>query len=282
MAKIYQHEKKNKSKTTMEWTAKIIKHEVYKKDCYRLGSVVFERKPKFIIDIGANWGWFTILAAEKHKNSKILSFEPISENFEKLKENLEKEKNRVKNNQNIQLYKKIVTGNNKAITMRDPKFHSLDGPGSNPGAYKTIYENDSSYLSIKRTKPWSDEEVKDSYEQISIAEIIEEHDIDYIDFLKLDCEGCEYELFEQIFEKNLHHKILNLSMEVHGKKHPEWIELEKKIKSEFHWSKFQSNKSGRNNMCFAKNWINTDCDHYREVMEAVRKKGINNNIKEKK
>mgnify|MGYP006237737407 CR=1 FL=1 len=47
-------------------------------------------------------------------------------------------------------------------------------------------------------------------EQISFIDIIKENNIDYIDFLKLDCEGCEHELLLNIIENNLDKKIFKI------------------------------------------------------------------------
>jgi FkbM family methyltransferase len=50
---------------------------------------------------------------------------------------------------------------------------------------------------------------------ITLEDIIEENGIDKIHLLKMDCEGCEYEIFRSI-NANVLQKINELIMEFHG------------------------------------------------------------------
>lgn len=49
----------------------------------------YAKEDTLFIDIGAHYGFFTLLVGTRYKNSKILSFEPVPENFSVLKKNLE-------------------------------------------------------------------------------------------------------------------------------------------------------------------------------------------------
>ena len=58
-----------------------IYNDVYLGDCYKLRDWKPIREPKFILDIGAQCGMFSKLAAELYPNVKVLSFEMIKENY---------------------------------------------------------------------------------------------------------------------------------------------------------------------------------------------------------
>jgi len=184
-----------------------MKKDVYVDDNYEFKKVKFERPPKFIIDIGANIGWFSYLAAKFHKESTILAYEMCGQNYKKAKVRLEQFKN-------IKIFNKTVIGDNKAIAMFKHK--------KNIGGHKALYEGEDSYLAKKlfpiESVIAAGHEVNHNQpdNQTSFQEIIKVNNIDYIDFLKMDCEGCEYELFNQIFKLNLDKKILNFAMELHG------------------------------------------------------------------
>ena len=58
----------------------------------------------FFIDIGAHYGFYTLLVATKHKNSKILALEPVPENYEIVKKNLE-----LNNLENVKVFNLAVS-----------------------------------------------------------------------------------------------------------------------------------------------------------------------------
>ena len=55
---------------------------------------------------------------------------------------------------------------------------------------------------------------KESVEAITLKEIIDMFNGEYIDLLKMDCEGCEYKVLRSI-SKEYFPKILNLTLEYH-------------------------------------------------------------------
>tara|TARA_Y100000592_G_scaffold45373_1_gene71978 strand:+ start:15853 stop:16512 length:660 start_codon:yes stop_codon:yes gene_type:complete len=197
-----------------------IKHEVYSSDCYGFKKINFNRSPLHIVDIGSNYGWFSVLAAEKYPDCNIYAYELIERNYLAAKQNLE-------NFKNANVFNAGVTGKNRISKILEA--------GHNDGGHKPLYAGKDSYISEERFK--NDRSTNIIHEnipdQISIKEIFDINNIDYIDFLKLDCEGCEYEIFDQIFEYDLDKKIKNLAMEVHGKGHPEYKKLEKQLQKRF-------------------------------------------------
>lgn len=67
-----------------------------KSDFFAMTTVMFEnvyqvekmKDPKLILDIGANIGAFTILAAKRFPNAKVIAVEPAPSNFKQLQENV--------------------------------------------------------------------------------------------------------------------------------------------------------------------------------------------------
>lgn len=194
--------------------------DVYEGDCYKFRDWKPLRAPKFILDIGAQSGAFSKLAAEKYPESKIIAFEMIEENYNHANENISEHSNVILNN-------KTVIGKNKAIGYR---LH----PRNNAGGHKVVYSGDDSYLSEvnAQRKNKKDITVRD-LEQVTYEEILKEYKIDYVDFLKIDCEGCEYEVIEEIFKSENQSTILHLAMEVHDRKSDQYKELMKILKEEF-------------------------------------------------
>ena len=139
-----------------------------------------------VLDIGANIGAFSMLAAFYVKKGIIYSFEPEKKSFELLKENVKL--NKVKN---IKIINEAVS--NKTGTSY---FYLSD---TNAGGH-SLY---SSRADKKVTVP-----------TVSFEEFIEKNKIEKIDFLKMDCEGCEYDVFYNCSDETFK-KIRHIAMECH-------------------------------------------------------------------
>ena len=117
-----------------------------------------------IIDIGAHYGYFALFAAMNlDLNSQILSFEPSPENFAILSQNIDS--NRFPQIQSHQLA--IASHTGKADLYGGKSFnHSLIGEGKAISSVPTL----------------------------SLEDLFVKYDLAHVDFLKLDCEGGEYEI----------------------------------------------------------------------------------------
>tara|TARA_Y100000310_G_scaffold322793_1_gene382287 strand:+ start:440 stop:1147 length:708 start_codon:yes stop_codon:yes gene_type:complete len=188
----------------------------YMLDEYGLKTAVFEREPKHIIDVGANFGWFALLVTEEYPSCNVYAYELMQENVNVFKD-LHKE------SKNVKIFNAAVIGGNKVTSI-------LQHP-TNVGGHRALFAGNTSFLSEHRhiDKPKSNKVPK----QITITEIISDFEIDYIDFLKMDCEGSEYEIFEYIFKNDLCGKILNLAMEVHGTTYKEYPALISNLREQF-------------------------------------------------
>jgi len=225
-----------------------LRREVIINDCYRLKRTPWERDPKYIIDIGSNIGCFSEHAAKHFPKAKIFAFEMERKNYEQSLD-LKKEY------PNIVFENKAIRGHNM--------IKSVSLSTKNRGGHKSIYEGADSYISEDRydienkSKSASRKIVELDAQQTTFWEILESNNIDYVDFLKIDCEGCEYDVLEYIFDFALEKRVLNLAMEIHcGGENEDKRDLEKmttKLKVKFDRFLHQEN-----NIIICKNFINKE------------------------
>ena len=140
-----------------------------------------------VIDIVAHVGYFTIYAAKKAKNGKILSFEPSKESFNVLKNNL-----KINNIQNV---------NVENIGVRSKSGASILYVDKNNEIGNSMFSDDENLI-------------KENVQVTSVKEIVKKYKIESIDLLKLDCEGAEYEIILEL-PTTILNKIKRISMEVH-------------------------------------------------------------------
>lgn len=163
----------------------IIKDEL--NDIYKI-----PKNSKLVIDIGANIGVTSLMCAKQ--GAFVYAFEPEILNFDVLKYNV-----KINN-----FYNKIICIN-KGVGKSN-KLTELFIHPSNSGAT-------SSYLEQKGLN-------KENYqivEFISINTVFDFYDINYCDLLKMDCEGSEKDIINDLYEE-LINKIGQISVEFHDKK----------------------------------------------------------------
>jgi FkbM family methyltransferase len=143
-----------------------------------------------IVDIGANYGVFS-LYSQMFKPKKVYSVEPIKSTFENMKKNLAG-------------YDVVCI--NKAISNKN---------GFETFALTSVNGNNFSLKNIKGYHPSEiiNEEV---VETITIDQLISDYEIAYIDFLKVDCEGGELDLFQTINKDYLKNNINKIALEYHS------------------------------------------------------------------
>ena len=138
-----------------------------------------------VVDVGAHIGIFSIFASQFAR--KVYAIEPVLENFKILESNIQI--NKIKN----------ITPVNKAISgTTGERDMFLDE--TNPGGH-------SFYPSSVRPK-------KRKVLAISLKDFFIQNNISGIDFLKMDCEGAEYEIFFNCPDEILF-KIKKISLEYH-------------------------------------------------------------------
>ncbi len=148
-----------------------------------------------VIDIGGNIGITAIYLLKKFPFLKIYSFEPIKLNYNNFKKNL------VLNN----ISQENIIINNLALS-KDGRNVSFMFEKINTGASVM------SELRIgKRGNYLREDEIAES---ISLNEVFEKYRIKKCKLLKIDCEGCEYEVIYNTMEKYLK-RCEFVRMEVH-------------------------------------------------------------------
>ncbi|CEG13470.1 putative Methyltransferase FkbM family [groundwater metagenome] len=161
--------------------------EIWKKQIYTPKG--YEIKPDdIVIDIGANIGIFSLFAASRTKN-KVYSFEPFPDNFNILKQNV------------IDSCMKNVCCFNYAVSSSSGK--------------QKLYKSkcDAGHSLFDTTK----EGHLDQYIEVeskTLKQIFDENNIKKCAFLKMDCEGCEFEVIFKTPKEYLN-RIEKISMEFH-------------------------------------------------------------------
>lgn len=139
-----------------------------------------------VVDIGAHIGSFSVFASRFA--SKVYSFEPVNDNYVILQENLEM--NKIKNVYSFKMAVSDKTGE-KELFICD----------NNCGGH-------SFYINGKSSK-------KTMVPTISLEDLMVSNNIYAIDFLKMDCEGAEYDILLNC-PKRILDKIKKISMEYHN------------------------------------------------------------------
>lgn len=142
-----------------------------------------------VIDIGANVGFFSIFAYTKFNNPRIFSYEPIRRNFLELQKNTQKIPR-----ENITIVNSAVSNSEGELSLKFNENQLITTSAS-------IFDNELG----------SDIEVVPS---MTLSAILNKNQINQIDFLKLDCEGAEYEIIYQSPLEVLR-KIKNVAIETH-------------------------------------------------------------------
>ena len=174
---------------------------------YPLTQTQYEGNKKPVaVDVGANVGGFCI--SNSHLFDNIYAFEPYQKNFELIKMALESME--IKN----------VTIFPKAVHSKDGETLSLKSPNLDCSGDITCVPQEGLF------------DVNQTCTTITLEKIMSELKIDKIDYLKMDCEGSEYDILENF--NNLD-KVDILCLEIHGTHGQERkISLMKKIENTHH------------------------------------------------
>ncbi len=139
-------------------------HEIFIREDYLYKN---NSSPHFILDIGANVGFFSLYAANQFRKSKIYSFEPFPSTYLRLKEHIS-----INNMKNIFTFPFAVSDRNEKVN-----FYSINWSGAN---------------TLNSDKFDTDNCVITQVDCISFTEIFRLTEVDSFDLAKIDCEGSEY------------------------------------------------------------------------------------------
>lgn len=160
--------------------------EVWIKEIYDKHNVRVE-KGDTVIDIGGHIGIFSVYAAHLSQTGKVFAFEPFIENYKRL------ENHKIINQkENLQVYNKGVANIEGTQTL-------YLSPDDNTGGHSLHLKTNSEY--------------KIEIQTVNIIAFCEKEKIEIIDFLKLDCEGAEFEIVKS--SEAILKKVKKIIMECH-------------------------------------------------------------------
>lgn len=122
-----------------------------------------------VIDIGGNIGSFALLAARSAPNGMVFTFEPVEENYRLLSRNIAV--NRLKN---------VVARKVAILDKRTNVKIYLNARNTGRHSVFESYGTDARWFEVVPT--------------ITLQDVFREYRIDRCHFLKLDCEGSEYQI----------------------------------------------------------------------------------------
>ncbi len=149
-----------------------------------------------VIDIGGHIGAFTVYAADLAKKGRVISFEPFADNYELLNSNVKL--NGINN----------VTAENIAIGKEDGSFRLYIRPEKLKKGEITYNSGGHSFHLIKDSDTYID------VPTLSFDSMVNNYKLYKIDFLKIDCEGAEFDILYNTSEESLA-KVSKIAMECH-------------------------------------------------------------------
>lgn len=173
----------NKADGVYNTLTEVFFNKIYEKDYVKV------EVGDLVVDIGANLGLFSLYAQSFHPQ-KIYAFEPIKSTYDYLTSNL-------KDYTNTTIINKAISDTEGETSIRVEK----------ESGQSTLIDNDS----ITKGNSINIETVKTT----TFNNFISEHNISYIDFLKVDCEGGELDLFVTIDKEFLKSNIKKIALEYH-------------------------------------------------------------------
>jgi len=178
-------------------------YEVFIKNSYESDLVKLD-KNDVVLDLGANIGMFSLFAAKKVK--KIYSVEPLPETYYNLTQNL-------KHFSNVETFNNAIFSKGGEI-----EFNKNEVSGAS-----SIFNKQHNFETV-------------SVNAITFQDFISNNNIDRINYLKIDIEGAEFDLFENITEQFLENNIDKIFMEVHLMNDFKLEDITNKIKKYFHYN----------------------------------------------
>lgn len=145
----------------------IVKESCLDRDYERNGTVIQDGWT--VIDIGSGIGEFAILTAWEKPNCRVFAYEPFPESFALLQENLT-----LNETKNVQAFQTAVSATSGPLTLATTGAavqHTTTG--------SQISGSADSFIEVQA---------------LSFADLFAANDISRCHFLKIDCEGCEFEL----------------------------------------------------------------------------------------
>ena len=137
-----------------------------------------------VVDIGAHIGLYTMFVSSASKNTRIFSFEPASDNYAMLKDNIARN------------------------SLDSVKAFNIAVSGQSGKKELFLSEDQAGHTLHKKS------EKKEIVDCVTLDDIINDNDIQKITVLKLDCEGSEYDILDNLSDAG-YDKIERICLEYH-------------------------------------------------------------------
>jgi FkbM family methyltransferase len=146
-----------------------------------------------VVDIGAGAGDFAISVALRGPRSRVLAFEPWRESYDLMRENLA-----LNGLSNVQPFAEAVAGKRGELVLSTPT--GIEGQHRTSDATESAAAAEAS-ASVR-------------VPAVALAEVFDRSGITVCDFLKIDCEGGEYDILFHAGDEALG-RIRHIAMEYH-------------------------------------------------------------------
>ncbi len=139
-----------------------------------------------VIDIGAHIGSFSLLVARNAPNGRVLSFEPDPDNYAQLTKNIN-----ASGTKNVVARQYAVSAKRGTITFQRDRLNTAES---------SLYKKGTETVEVTST---------------TLEDIFKQENIKICNYLKLDCEGAEYEILFSA-PKELFLRVEKIVMECHA------------------------------------------------------------------
>jgi FkbM family methyltransferase len=200
----------------MRGAAEFLVREIFRRRRYHRRG--FEIRPEdTVVDIGANMGIFSLWAAPQAHRGRVIAVEPtgVVETLE-----LSTRLNRLAHVETV-----------RAAVGRDgDTLELVHYPGFNIVSHQPQWRPTAITRALVRLLygRYDVAPVRVSVPCVSLGSILDSRDVEKVDFLKVDCEGAEYEMFRTLDERHWD-RIQRIAMEFHeldaGHDHRELVDL---------------------------------------------------------
>jgi len=171
----------------------VVAHEMFSRDDYGLSRVASVHETPVILDLGANIGAFTVAVAIRFPKAKIFAYEPEEENFKILSKNIELNK----------LQNRVM-----------PHQAAIAGHDGVEKLFLSNFEYGHSLLKEFIVEEKTNETEMLSVSCVTIKSILDANRLRYIDLIKMDIEGSEYEVLYGLSDE-LYASIDRIVLEIH-------------------------------------------------------------------
>ena len=175
--------------------------DIFLYEAYGLDRILQQLPPQpVVVDVGANLGFFSLYALDLRPAARCLSFEPLLANHRRL------EAQRQRNPQaNWQVIRRAVSGSNGPVQIRAEADGTFSG---------------SACVAAPGTAPIPGLPHTEQIEAQTLASAFQEHSLTVCHWLKMDCEGAEYDILYHTPEEILE-RIACISLETHPGREPD-------------------------------------------------------------